>query len=244
VESTHVGWSEDDSRDFLRYGDCLIPDREEQIDVICSLLPPPVGNRTILDLCCGGGVLTGEILRRFPESRVCGLDASPTMLEAASGALAPFGSRFEAVQFDLPSDGWRGDRRALWAVVSSLAVHHLDHEGKRRLFADVYGMLAPGGALVIADLLQPASEPARALAARGWDDAVRERSHRLRGDGSAFDAFVRGRSNIFHPGNEDPMDIPSPLAEQLAWLREAGFEGVDAPWVRAGHGIVCAYRGS
>lgn len=238
------GWSEQDSRHFLEYGEYLVPEREEQIDAICSLIPHPVGSRTILELACGAGVLARAILQRHPESEVCGLDGSPTMLGAAASELAAFGDRFRGVEFDLAATSWRGRWRDCWAVVSSLAIHHLDHPGKRQLFGDVRNMLAPGGAFVVADVVEPASPEARALAARKWDDAVRQRSSARRGDLALFVDFQDRGWNCFHSGNEDPdVDKPSGLVDQLLWLREAGFVGVEVVWAKAGHAVFGGYRG-
>ena len=59
---------------------------------------------------------------------------------------------------------------------------------------------------------------------------------KIYGDTRAYDLFVRECWNICdHP---DPMDKPSTLPVQLCWMEEAGFEGVDAFWARAGHALL------
>ena len=68
------------------------------------------------------------------------------------------------------------------AVVSSLAIHHLDGTEKQVLFKDVASILAPGGSFIIADLTEPMDRFGRKHAANIWDEAVRQRSINLDGD--------------------------------------------------------------
>jgi SAM-dependent methyltransferase len=84
------------------------------------------------------------------------------------------------------------------AIISGLAIHHLEDERKRELFAEVHALLTPGG--VFANL-----------------DLVRSGSTRL------HERFRReiGRTE------DDPTDRLADLGEQLAWLHEAGFAEVD-----------------
>ena len=106
---------------------------------------------------------------------------------------------------------------------------------KARLFVDVARMLAPGGELIVADLIEPASALGAALAAEEWDAAVRRRALALDGDEGAYEQFQRREWNIYrHP---DPFDKPSPLIDQLAWLKDAGFATVDVYWMASGHAI-------
>ncbi|MFS8654951.1 MAG: methyltransferase domain-containing protein [Limnochordia bacterium] len=190
----------------------------------------------VLDLCCGGGALSEAILERVPESMVYGLDGSQTMLEHARRRLARFGGRFRASLIELGDLSWRGRFEGFHAVVSSLAIHHLDDEGKRRLFKDLLAMLSPGGVVIIADLVAPASKRGTALAAEAWDHAVREQS-RETGAGEAFAAFERLRWNMYRYPDEDDVDKPSRILDQLKWLEEAGFQRVDVYWMYAGHAI-------
>ena len=231
-------WAEHDSERFVDVGRYFVPDREVQIDVVCTILEhvdrgAPLGR--VLDLGCGEGVLCEAILTRFPHARVQGIDASAVMLRRVSERLARFGDRFRSVRADLAARDWRVDGEPASAVVSSLAVHHLGASDKRSLFADVRRMLSPGGALVIADVMQPASEAGRLLAARAWDEAVRERTA---GDAAAYEEFRTQGWNMYAAPEPNPVDKPSTVLEHLAWLRAAGFTGVDAYWMRAGHAIV------
>jgi tRNA (cmo5U34)-methyltransferase len=231
-------WTEHDSERFVDVGRFFVPDREAQIDVVCTLLEhvdrrAPLGR--VLDLGCGEGVLCEAILTRFPRARVHGVDASAVMLRRAIARLAPFGERFQPVLAELGARDWRAAAQPASAVVSSLAVHHLDGPGKRSLFADVRRMLAPGGALVVADVMRPASEAGRLLAARQWDEAVRERTA---GDAAAYEEFRTQGWNMYAAPEPDPVDKPSTLLEHLEWLQDAGFGQVDAYWMRAGHAIV------
>ncbi|HXO21126.1 MAG TPA: class I SAM-dependent methyltransferase [Thermoanaerobaculia bacterium] len=232
------GWGESDSVGFLDTGRFFVPDREEQIAAVCALVPPPADSPAhVVELCCGEGLLAGALLARFPEIVVHGYDGSTVMLERARSALAVHGERFDARLFDLADRSWRQFPWPVHAVVSSLAVHHLDGAGKRELFADVARALAPGGALVLADLVEPATAEARALAAAAWDAAVRRRSLELAGDLAAYEDFQRQRWNLFAETEPDPVDHPSPLFDQLRWLAEAGLAGVDVFWMKAGHAI-------
>lgn len=236
-----AGWVDADSEDFIRLGDVFVPDRESQWETIGALIPE--SPELIVELSCGEGLLAERLLERFPGSRLIALDASGVMLERAGARLARFGERQEVRRFEIADGGWRSAwRDACDAVVSSLAVHHLDDPGKRRLYADVLSMLRPGGALVIGDVVQPASALAARLAAEEWSRVVRERSLARFGDLSGYEAFVASGWNSFVPGNEDPMDMMAPLADHLRWLEAAGYVGVDAVWARAGHAIYAGFR--
>ena len=235
-------WQETDSETFVEYGSYFIPDREMQADVICSLIPPASGESRMLDLCCGEGVLTYALLERFPGSYVLGYDGSQTMLDTARAALSIFAQRFETRLFDLADTSWRSFPTPLHAVVSSLAIHHLDAGQKQQLFRDVFAMLEPGGAFIIADIIQPTSRQAVDLAGRLWDDAVRQRSLHLSGDLSAYEEFHALGWNSFTATEADPMDKMSPLFDQLKWLEQAGLERIDVLWAKAGHAVFGGYK--
>lgn len=230
-------WTEADSRAFLDYGRYFVPERETQIAIICDLVPR--GQPHVLELSCGEGLLAEAILERHPGSHVAGLDRSPAMLAAAQRRLARFGDRFRARPFDLAAGDWRTPGPPVQAVVSSLGVHHLDGAQKRALFGDLYPMLAPGGALIIADVVQPADPRGLEVAASGWDAAVRRRSLELDGDLRGLELFERERWNMYRypEAGPDPVDKPSRLLDQLSWLLQAGFADVDVYWMQAGHAI-------
>jgi tRNA (cmo5U34)-methyltransferase len=228
-------WDEQSSKLFIDYGRYFVPERELQIETICDLISPHDGPFHLLELCCGEGLLAGALLERFPNCIVHGFDGSTEMLQQSQQRLARYGERFAPRQFDLHAREWR---EAAWpsrAVVSSLAIHHLDAAEKQQLYADVYRMLDAGGVFVISDLIQPVHETGAGVAARTWDEAVRQRALELDGNTSAFDYFRRTKWNFFE--FPDEFDKPSPLFDHLKWLEQAGFASVDAYWLKAGHAI-------
>ncbi|HEV2851455.1 MAG TPA: class I SAM-dependent methyltransferase [Thermoanaerobaculia bacterium] len=240
------GWNESDSRDFIDLGRFFVPGREEQTATILGMVPDP-GEGLLVDLCCGEGLLSRALLERFPKARVLALDLSPAMLAQARRNLADFGdlgARFATRPFDLADRSWRSFPEPVHAFVSSLAIHHLNGEGKRELFRDLAAALAPGGVVVIADLVQPATAEAHALAARVWDEAVRQRALDLAGNLGPFKKFRDERWNLYADPEPDPIDQPSPLLDQLRWLEEAGLSGVDVYWMKAGHAVFGGVRPS
>jgi tRNA (cmo5U34)-methyltransferase len=228
-------WSEQNSQQFIDYADYFVPDRQEQLELIGELIPVFGHPIHVLDLCCGEGLLAQTILEKRHDISVTGLDGSSAMLWKARQRLSPFGARFRAVSFDLQQANWRKTETPLHAVVSSLAIHHLDGAAKLRLYQDIFRMLSPGGALIIADLVEPAGESGKLAAAESWDQAVRERSLEMDGNLDAFEKFKETQWNLFR--FPDAMDMPSPLADHFQWLAQAGFIEMDVYWMKAGHTI-------
>ncbi len=81
-----MSWSESDSEHFIDEGRYFVPERETQIETICTAIPPLEGAGHIVELCCGEGLLTRALLERFPAATVLALDGSQTMLDSARGA--------------------------------------------------------------------------------------------------------------------------------------------------------------
>lgn len=229
------GWGQETARTFIDLGRYFVPERQNQIQIICDLIPPRTNHFHILELCCGEGLLATAILDRFPDCIVHGYDGSEEMLQHAAQHLAKYGDRFQTRLFDLASREWRTLPWPLHAVVSSLAIHHLDGPQKQQLFQDVYQMLSASGVFLIADLIEPANLLGVGVAARAWDQAVRRRALEIDGDTAAFDYFRQEQWNMYtYP---DPTDKPSALFAQLNWLQAAGFDEIDVYWMKAGHAI-------
>ncbi|MBI2912742.1 MAG: class I SAM-dependent methyltransferase [Chloroflexi bacterium] len=237
-------WTEADSHTFLDLAEVAVPSRDEQLEVLLSLVPArPDEAFAAVDLCCGEGRFAAGLLERFPRALVLALDGSEAMLDRARQRLAAFGSRAEVRRFDLDRRDWLDDLPApLRCVVSSLALHHLHREGKRRLFRDLCPKLEPGGALLIADIVEPASEVVRLSFAAAWDAAARQRSLDLTGSLDAFRSARDQRWNPYASAELEPGETPDRLFEQLKWLEEAGFSAVDCFWMRAGFAVYGGYR--
>jgi tRNA (cmo5U34)-methyltransferase len=174
------------------------PRRAEGESVLLDHVPRDA--RRILDLGAGDGRLLAMLWIDRPQMHGVALDLSELMLEAARERFAG-DERIELVRHDLaeplPAIG-RFD-----AVVSSMAIHHLEHERKRSLYGEIFDVLEPGG--VFANFEHVASP-----------------THRLH---LAFYAAIG--EPLEH---EDPSDRLLDVESQLAWLREAGFDDVDCYW--------------
>lgn len=236
-----VGWRESDSHTFIDDGDIFVPDRAAQIETVCGLVPESENGGLLVDLCCGAGHLSAALLAARSDLRVLALDGSSAMRAAAAARLSAYAERFEIAAFDLEATEWRRFDEPPLMVVSSLAVHHLDGPGKQRLYRDMTAALRPGGALVIADLIAPASPAGNRVAADTWD-RVTARQAAAAGRPEAEARFCELGWNFFSDPDPDPVDKPSPLVDQLLWMRQAGLAGVDVYWMLAGHAIFGGFK--
>ena len=236
------GWGEEDSAVYRALAEVAVPRREEQLATLLCLLPFGRNDAfRIVDLGCGEGVLEYAALAAFPNATALALDGSESMREHAKGLLKPFGERADVRPFALESDEWREELNGVDCVVSSLVVHHLTDDGKRRLFDEAHQRLNAGGALMLIDCVQPQRSEGVRLYADAYDSISRRQSIERAGDTALFDRFVEEKWNIFrHP---EPSEMLAPLSHQLAWLDDAGFEGVDCFWLNAGYAVFGGYKG-
>jgi SAM-dependent methyltransferase len=174
------------------------PHRVEGESVLCEHVPRDA--QRVLDLGTGDGRLLALLQVDRSEMLGVGLDFSELMLGAARERFAD-DERIDLVEHDLaeplPPLG-RFD-----AVVSSFAIHHLEHERKRSLYGEVFDLLEPGG--VFANFEHVAS-PTHCLHLAFF---------------AAIDEPIE---------NEDPSDRLLGVETQLGWLRELGFDDVDCYW--------------
>ncbi len=239
-------WNESDSQHFLEENAIFVPGRAEQTQTLLGLIPARRDEVfALVELAAGGGELAEAILEAFPHCRYYALDGSAMMLERLRQRLTRFGDRVVVRQFDLMARDWRSQLpMPLRCVLSSLCVHHLSEEGKRQLFSDMATSLEPRGALLLADIIEPANQQIAELFAQQYDAVMREQSMAVRGDLSGFERARDLKWNYFRYdyGTPDTYDRPSLLSEQLHWLSQAGLSVVDCYWMRAGHAVYGGYK--
>ena len=120
----------------------------------------PRDARRILDLGTGDGRLLALLRADRPGDARASGSTSRSSCSASARERFAGDERVELVEHDLteplPALG-RFD-----AVVSSLAIHHLEHERKRSLYAEVFDLLEPGGVFAnFEHVASPSRPPAR-----------------------------------------------------------------------------------
>ena len=201
---------------------CGQPSRTEQIDVLCALAGA-VDPRRILDLGVGAGLVARRLLRRHPTVHVTGLDASAPMLEAARITLSGFEERAQLVhgRIDAPWPSAVGGGYDL--VLSAQSVHHVTDAEKPGVFERAFAALRPGGLFLNADRL--------AFDARLFPIyRMLWNRERVSGDYAPLDDSFTPEA--YRERLEEAGDMPAPLADQLSWLEQAGFEAVTCFWLK------------
>ncbi|MCZ7477608.1 MULTISPECIES: class I SAM-dependent methyltransferase [unclassified Micromonospora] len=164
----------------------------------------------VLDLGAGTGLLSLLLTAAVPGVRLTLVDGAPGMLAVAAAHLEKRGVAHRTVHADLagPLPAGRYD-----AVVSALAIHHLDDEGKQALYERAADALVPGGVFVNAEQV---AGPTPALDRR-YDEVWTARITEL---GSDAEEIAGARERMRH-------DRPATVADQCRWLTEAGLVDVD-----------------
>jgi tRNA (cmo5U34)-methyltransferase len=124
-----------------------VPAYDELQDTVAAATADRHGER-MLDLGVGTGETSRRILDVHPGAALVGLDESREMLSAAAARLPGADLRVGRLEDPLPEGDFD-------LVVSALAVHHLDGEGKADLFARVAAHLRRGGRFVLGDVVIP-----------------------------------------------------------------------------------------
>ena len=175
-----------------------VPHRFAGEAALLDEIPPSV--RGVLDLGSGDGRLLDLVLQARPQARGVAVDFSPLMLEQLHARFGP-ASRVEVVDHNL--DVPLPFLDTFDVVVSSFAIHHLEHERKRQLYEEVCAVLQPGG--VFCNLEHVASASLY-----------------------AHERFLQAMG--ITPAEEDPSNKLLDVQTQLEWLREIGFVDVDCYW--------------
>lgn len=132
------------------------------LELYADFVGPLPAGAAVLDLGCGPGDITLSIAATSPGIEVHGLDGSAAMLAFGRAALSADVALQDRVQFiEGRIPGAPLPRPAYAAIVSNSLLHHLhDPAGLWRMIRE-HG--APGAAVLVMDLMRPAS-PAAAQA--------------------------------------------------------------------------------
>jgi tRNA (cmo5U34)-methyltransferase len=146
--------------------------------------------RRVLDLGAGTGILSLRVAAAYPGAELVLVDGAPAMLEEARGKLAGTVTLHVADLRDpLPGDSFD-------AVVSALAIHHLQDADKRDLYARAHDALAPGGVFVNAEQVAGSTPLLRGRRSAGRSDADHRAGLPARpappGHGSPLNYYVPG----------------------------------------------------
>lgn len=189
----------------------LIPDYAKMFGILADLLPFKPGSAPcILDLGCGTGTLAQGLFRRWPEGQFTLLDLAAPMVEQARQKMA--GAQAEYLVSDFADGTLPGGQDA---VVSSLALHHLEtDQDKQRVYAQIFEALKPGGVFYNLDVVRAASPRLEAIQREQWRQ---------------FMALSKPLEEVDSLWLEthDAEDRPAVLKNQLAWLEEIGLEEVE-----------------
>jgi tRNA (cmo5U34)-methyltransferase len=152
----------------------------------------------ILELGTGTGTTAAEFLERYPAARLIGVDVSSKMIEQSRQKLEQYKSRVDLIHCSFKDLQPNGE---FDLVYSMLAVHHVPDEDKDTLFRRVREILKSGGAFIMIDLVNVASEELT----------------------KQYQTLTFGREH-----KEEGSTLS--LMEYVDWLQEAGFQTIDVAW--------------
>jgi ubiquinone/menaquinone biosynthesis C-methylase UbiE len=136
-------------------------------------------DQTVLDVGCGTGNLSLAVLAAQPCARVTGLDPDADALRRAARKARRQGLALTLVQGY--ADRLPAEDASLDHVVSSLALHHVDDEGRVGFARDALRSLRSRGSVTIVDFGGPAADDGEAGHGRVGHSPSHALTHMLRG---------------------------------------------------------------
>ncbi len=166
-------------------------------------------NPKILDLGAGTGLLTKYLFEKYPEGEFTLIDLSEEMLKVAQSRFKTF-NNFKYIVADYLEHKLNN---SFDIIVSSLSIHHLEDEDKKKLYKKVYNALNSEGIFLNADQVIGPTPNIDESYQKNWINKIDENNF----TGPEKDTAIERMK----------FDKPATLEDNLKWLKNCGFEDVD-----------------
>ncbi len=188
---------------------------------LISLRGGPV--ERVLDIGAGTGLMSEAVLAAHPSASIVLLDGSEEMLSHAAERLR--GADVELVAGDMRDalpDG------PFDAVVSSLAIHHVEHEEQALVYRAAAERLRPGGVFVNAEHVRERTPWLERVGRARWRAA----------------AAAAGASEAQLVASDGRMELNrcATTAECLGWLEAAGLEDCECFFAQFYFAVLAGWR--
>ena len=238
TDFNNTRWADNEfAKQYRENADIYIVERQRMFGIMRSFFRHFFSGRKnirVLDLGCGDGIVTANILDADNSISATLVDASGDMLEKARERLKGFeeidfikASFQEIMENGLPERGYD-------IVVSSMAIHHLTMDEKKKFFKAINAHLLPDGQFINIDVVLPPTGQLDGWYMKLWEEWMDEKRAELKAyDEPSGDVIIRYKN-----GAENQPDT---LKNQLDALRAAGFRDADCYYK---YGIFVVYGGT
>jgi tRNA (cmo5U34)-methyltransferase len=237
TEFNRSNWAKADfTQEYREKADIYIVERRWMFGIMKSFyrhFPGSRQNNMLLDLGCGDGIVTQELLSMDTSISATLIDGSDDMLNKARERLKGFSnikyiqaSFQEMLERDIPKQDFD-------FIVSSLAIHHLTMNEKRDFFRLIYSHMKAGGYFMNIDVLLAPTDDLDQWYMKLWEEWMDEKK-------TAIGIENDPSRNIIQRYKEGDENKPDTLDDQLNALREIGYKNVDCFYK---YGIFAVYGG-
>jgi len=177
---------------------------------------------TVVDLGIGTGALSAACMSVRPDAMLIGLDIDEEMLAVARARLSGLPdvqlSAMDFLEAPLP---------ACDAFTACLSLHHIrTASAKQEFYARCREAIRPSGMLVSADCFPGADARVAAVHREAWLTHLQA-------------TYTRSEAET-HLAAWALEDVYFPLADELEWLRDAGFHA-EVLWRQQGFAVIAAF---
>lgn len=203
----------------------LIPNYLGMVDILVSLLPFDKEQIfDMVDLGCGTGTVSKAVKIAFPAARITCVDIAANMLDIAGQKVGKdamlLQADFNTFEFPQKYD----------AVVSSLALHHLETDGdKFRFYEKIYGALNPDGIFVNADVVLGGGDALQSLYMKKWKAFMVKNF-------SEQEVMQKWIPSYYEE------DHPATLPAHFDMLAKCGFTDIDAAYKKDNFAVYCGRK--
>ena len=191
-------------------------------DFIARTLPKTPS--LIFDLGSGTGLLPSFYYRHFPKAEYLLVDIAEEMLSVAKKRFCNLSNfRYEILDYAKGLPQGKPD-----LVISALSIHHLEHKNKKALFKNIFSSLSESGTFVNYDQFCADSPDMNEKIERHWISQIKD---------SGISDLEYGRWL-----ERKKLDRECSVAEEIAWLKEAGFAYADCVYLCGKFAVIVAQK--
>ncbi len=183
----------------------------------------PMRQINVLDLGVGTGITSALIKQDYPQATFDVVDFSRTMLAGARRRLGQdrvryiFGD-YSKIRFVRKYD----------VVISVIGFHHQTDIGKKKMIQKIFGLLKPGGVLLLGDLMTY-RDPKKAAMTQALH------FHHLVEHAASKASLAEWAHHHI------TLNMLAPFEQHVAWMRAAGFS-IEVPFMKLNTALVIAMK--